>query len=104
MKAFTKTLIAGAMILLMAPAAMAYDGCRWGYRPSGYVYNDMARDRHRIWREENDIARDRYRLNQELAYGNWRAARAQQADINRDLYRLHENRRDLAHDYYRYGY
>src|ERR1700693_6101196 len=104
MKVFTKSLIAGALMMLMVPAdAMAYDGCGWGYRP-GYVYRDIGRDRHRLRYAEADIARDRYPLNQDLAYGNWRAAQAQRADINRDLNNMRWDRIDLAHDCQRFGY
>ena len=88
MKLFTKSLIAGALMMLMLPAgAMAYDGCGYGYRP-GYVYRDRGFERQQLRYEQADLARDRYRLNQDLAYGNWRSARAQRADMNRDLNRM----------------
>jgi hypothetical protein len=105
MKLFAKSLIAGALIMLTVPAAaMAYDGCGYGYRPGAYSYRDIGRDRHNLRYEERDIARDRYRLNQDLAYGNWRAARAQQADINRDINNIRRDRFDLNRDYQRFGY
>jgi hypothetical protein len=104
MKLFTKTLIAGALMMFVVPAtAMAYDGCGWGYRP-GYVYRDMSRDRHQLRYEQADLARDRYRLDRDLAYGNWWAARARRADINRDLNRMQWQRMDLSRDYQSFGY
>lgn len=105
MKQFTKTLLAGALMMLVVPAsAMAYDGCGWGYRPGAYTYRDFGREQNRLRYERRDLARDRYRMQQELAYGNWRAARAQQADINRDVNQMRWQRYYLAHDYQRFGY
>jgi hypothetical protein len=105
MKLFAKTLIAGALMMLTVPAAaMAYEGCCCGHRPDAYSYRDIGRDRRNLRYEERDVARDRYRLNQDLAYGNWRAARAQRADINHDLNNMQRDRFDLNHDYQHFGY
>jgi len=104
MKTFTRSLIAGALMMLMIPAAaMAYDGCGYGYRP-GYVQRDINRDRAQLHYDREDIARDRYQLHQDLAYGNWRVARAERADINRDYNQMQGRRMDLGRDYQRFGY
>jgi hypothetical protein len=90
-KLFSRGLIAGASMLLMVPAAaMAHEGCHEWHR-------------HASWRER-DIARDRYQLQRDLAYGNWRAARAERADIERDEWNLHRDRFVQYPYYQRYGY
>ncbi len=105
MKLFAKTLIAGALMMITLPAAaMAYDGCCCGHQPGAYSYGAARYDRRNLRYEEHDFARDRYRLNQDLAYGNWRAARAQRADINRDINNIQQDRFDLNRDYQRFGY
>jgi len=90
-KLITRGLIAGALMMLMVPtAAMAHDGCYREYRHAG-------------WRER-DLAHDRYELQRDLAYGNWRAARAERADIQRDEWNLHRDRFEQYPYYQRYGY
>ena len=90
------------MMLVVPASAMAYERC--GYRFGVCMYRDVGRDQHRLRYERRDLAHDRHQLQQDLAYGNRGAARAQRADINRDLNRMHWQRQDLAHDYSRMGY
>jgi hypothetical protein len=105
MKLITKGMIAGALMMLMVPAAaMANDGCYRGYGRTGWEQRDFGRDRRDLRNDERDVARDRYRLNQDLADGNWRAARAQRADINGDLRDIHRDRIDLHRDYQGFDY
>jgi hypothetical protein len=101
MKSFGKILLAGALMLLTMPAAaMAYDGCYGGfhggyyggYRPGAYAYRDM---RYRQY----DVARDRYRLHRDLELGDWRAARAQRADMYHDYNQMRRDRFDMNYGY-----
>ena len=101
MKTLGKILMAGALMLLTMPAAaMAYDGCYrgyyGGYRPGGYSYHDF---RYR----QDDLARDRYRLHRDLEFGDWRAARAQRADMYHDYNQMRRDRFNMNYGY-PYGY
>lgn len=90
-KLFTKSLIAGALMMLMVPAAaMAQGPCYDGYR-------------HMAW-QQRDLARDRFQLRRDMAYGNWPAARAERADIRHDEWNLNRERVAQYRDYQRFGY
>ncbi len=97
MKLITKGTIAGALMLLMVPAAAMAGSC---YQYGGYQHGRVARferrDVHNDWR---DVARDRYRLRQDLAQGRYRAARAQQADIRHDIADIRGDQFALRRDY-----
>ena len=97
MKLIAKGTIAGALMLLMVPAAAMAGSC-YPYR--GYDRGREARyerrDIHNDWR---DVARDRYRLRHDLAEGRYRAARAQQADIRHDMADIRGDQFALRRDY-----
>jgi hypothetical protein len=97
MKLITKGTIAGALMLLMVPAAAMAGPCYpyGGYardRAIGYERRDIRND----WR---DVSRDRYNLNRDLAEGRYGAARAQEADIRRDMADIHSDQFALRRDY-----
>jgi hypothetical protein len=102
MKSLTVWVLAGALLILAAPmAAQAHDWDhglrdRDGY---GWRHRDIVRDRHDIRGDWRDVNRDRYELREDVADGNWRAARAERADIRRDLGDIHRDRWDVYRDY-----
>ncbi len=103
MKSLTAWVLAGALLVLAAPmAAQAHEwrehGLRQGYG-YGWRHRDFVRDRHDIRRDWRDIRRDRYELREDIANGNWRAARAERAEFRRDLGDIHRDRWDLYRDY-----
>ncbi len=98
MKLITKGTIAGALMLLMVPAAAMAGPC---YPYSGREIRYEQRDLHNDWR---DVARDRYNLHRDWAEGRYGAARAQQADIRRDMGDIRGDQFALRHDYGWYRY
>jgi hypothetical protein len=102
MKSLTKwTLTAAALLMLTAPmSAQAYE---WSPRGNGYGcgwrHRDIVWDRHHLHRQWRDIGRDRFALRQDIANGDWAAARAQREDIRDDLMNVRRQRRDLYRDY-----
>jgi hypothetical protein len=107
MKLWSKSLIAGALLMLMAPmAAQARDfDFHRGYC-RGWGHYDIYRDRRDIRHDWRDVGRDRFFLHRDLANGNWAAARFQRADIRNDLRDIHGDRWDLYRDhrFLPYGY
>jgi len=107
MKLFSKSLIAGALLLLIAPMAAQARDCDFyrRYHP-GWRHYDIYRDRRDLRHDWRDVGRDRFALRRDLANGYWGAARAQRADIGRDLADIRGDRRDVYRDYryLPYGY
>jgi hypothetical protein len=105
MKLISKSLIAGALLMLMAPMAAQAQDCYFhrAFYP-GVRHYDRFLDRRDLRHDWHDVGRDRFRLHGDLAYGNWYAARAQRADIARDLADIHGDRWDLYHGLPPQGY
>ncbi len=95
MKCLTRRALAALALLIltvpMAAQAQERGGC-WRNR-------DIAWDRHHLRGQWRDIRRDRFALRQDLANGNWAAARAEREDIQRDFMNVRRQRRDLYRDY-----
>ncbi len=79
MKLITKGTIAGALVLLMVPAAAIAGPC---YPYSGREIRYEQRDIHN---DRRDMALDRYNLHRDLVEGRYSAARAQEADIRHEM-------------------
>src|SRR5215469_3230219 len=92
-----------AIALLMLAVPMTAQAQVWNNR---HVYGncwrnrDIVMDRRNLHGEWRDIARDRFALHQDIANGNWAAARAERADIAQDYMNVRRQRWDLNHDYY----
>jgi hypothetical protein len=99
MKSLTAWVLAATLMFLAVP--MAAQAHEWsagnGY---GWRHRDIVHDRHDIRRDWRDVSRDRWELRQDLATGNWGAARAERADIYHDLTDIHRDQRDLYRDYH----
>jgi len=102
MKLITKGAIAGALMLLMVPAAAMAGSCYpyAGYERGGEIRYEQ-RDIHNDWR---DVARDRYHLHRDWAEGRYGAARAQEADIRHDMADIRGDQYALRRDYRGYPY
>jgi hypothetical protein len=97
-----KRLALGGIALLMLGFPMTAQAQGWGYRHAdgcGWRHRDIAWDRHNLHSQWRDIGRDRFALRQDIANGNWAAARAQRADIAQDYMNVRHQRWDLYHDY-----
>lgn len=100
MKFISKSLIAGALLMLMVPMVAQAQDCYFDRAYySGWGHYDRVRDRRDLRRDWRDVARHHFQLRHDIAYGNWYAARAQRADIARDLADVHGDRWDLYRDY-----
>lgn len=99
MKLVTRSLIGGALLMLMAPMAAQARDCHFHHSYWGWRHHDIFRDRRDLRADWRDVAHDRQRLRWDIANGDWYAARAQRADITRDLGDIRGDRRDLYHDY-----
>jgi hypothetical protein len=98
MKLISKGLIAGALLILMAPMAAQAQDCYFhrAYYP-GVRHYDRYLDRRDLRHDWHDVARDRFQLRRDIATGNWWGARAQRADIARDMADIHLDRYDRYH-------
>jgi hypothetical protein len=98
MKLLSKGLIAGVLLMLIAPVAAQAQPCYFhrAYYP-GVRHYDRFLDRRDLRHDWRDVARDRFQVRRDLAYGNSYAARAQHADIARDLADIRIDRYDLHH-------
>ena len=103
MKSLTRWALTGmALLMLAAPiTAQAQEWRRPGYGYGcGWRHRDIYQDRRNLRYQWRDIHRDRWALRQDIANGNWAAARAERADIRGDLMNVRRDRRDLYRDYH----
>jgi hypothetical protein len=103
MKSLSRLVLIGAALVMMAvpmtAQAQEYRGYGHPYA-CGWRHRDITWDRYNLHRQWRDIGRDRFALRQDVANGNWAAARAERADIYRDMRNVRRDRYDLYRDYY----